>query len=201
MGYFIEVAYIFFSVVSFMIYKALSIEDMRKYKHLDFLMILLLSVFTSKLISVVNSEVSNVYLLNIIYLLLSLIIGFSFALIERVFYHKIVPYCIDFFSEHSLNSKDLDSDSIVLIKVLERVYRAIFETKKMPVDKVRIEITLKNDRTVEGYLSGHSKHDINLESHERDKDHKRNNVVVTNISKSEIQKIRIVVDERYKDCL
>lgn len=184
----IETTHIFFGLLSFIIYKSLSIEDRQKYRHLDILMIILLGIFTAKFISILNFNVAYTYIL-VIYLFLSLGIGFIFALLERVFHHVIFPFCRDIFSKLKLDSINQDRESRALDLLLYQISRATKRNNEL-IDKIKFEVTIKGGEEIKGYLSGHSPNDLCLSSS------KGNKFITSNISLTDISKIRIIIDKK-----
>ncbi len=194
LGYSIDLVIVFFGLLSFIVYKAISIEDKNKFKYLDILMIILLGIFNTSLINQINiiynlDKISSLIL--IIYLPIAILSGFLASLVERVFHHKIVPKFIDIFSNLDINSIDLDDNSEVLYKALRKVYRAIYDTKRVPINKIRIEIFMKNGKKIKGFLTGYSMKDLNLITKEGRK------LVLTNILRNEMQSIRIITHKEY----
>ncbi len=197
LGYSIDLVSVFFGLLSFIVYKAISIEDKDKFKYLDILMIILLGIFNVSLINYINI-ISNLdktnSLILIIYLPIAILSGFLASLAERLFHHKLVPKFIDIFSKLGINSIDLDDNNEVLHKVLRKVYKAI-DTKKVPIDKIRIEIFMKNGKKIRGFLIGYSLKDLNLITKEGKK------LVLTNILRNEMQTVRIITHGKYSNSI
>lgn len=176
----IEIAHIFFGLLSFIIYKSLSIEDCRKYKHLDILMVLLLGTFTAKFISILNLYIPYPWVHGVS-LLLSFLCGFIVAYLERVFYHILYPLCVDLFLKLKLNSIDLDSNIKCMHLALDKLDRAIKKGKDVR-PKILVEVTLKDGDDIRGYYFNHSMNDLCLGMRNNDDECISNFISIDNIS-------------------